>query len=136
MVIERLLILIGVVTIGAVAIALCRLWQARRLRNLTTTAMPAEVAQFALAGPALLYFTTPECAQCRLQQTPILAQLAQRTGIAIHKVDAVEQDAVARFYGVMTVPTTILLDRNRKPTAINHGLAPLPKLQQQVALVS
>jgi hypothetical protein len=31
----------------------------------------------------------------------------------------------------MTVPTTVWLDRNRRPAAINHGLATLPQLRQQ-----
>jgi thioredoxin 1 len=84
-------------------------------------------------GPALLYFTTPTCTQCRLQQTPILQQLAQATGVAVHTIDAVEQDALARHFGILTVPTTIWLDQAQRPAVVNHGLAPLVQLRQQAA---
>ena len=82
--------------------------------------------------PAVLYFTTPDCAQCRLQQAPILRQLAAKVDVAVHKLDAVEQEALARFYGIMTVPTTVVLDPQLRPVAVNHGVAPLPKLLAQV----
>jgi hypothetical protein len=67
-----------------------------------------------------------------LQQTPILAQLQNKVDVAVHKLDAIEQEALARFYGIMTVPTTVVLDQRLQPVAINHGVAPLQKLQAQV----
>jgi len=85
--------------------------------------------------PALLYFTTPDCAQCQLQQAPILAQLAAKVDIAIHKLDAVEQEATARFYGILTVPTTVVLDAQLRPVAVNHGVAPLRRLQAQIEAI-
>jgi hypothetical protein len=42
------------------------------------------------------------------------------------------KEALARFYGIMTVPTTVVLDQRRQPVAVNHGVAPLGKLQGQV----
>jgi thioredoxin 1 len=97
--------------------------------------MPVEVAQQLPVGPALLYFTTPTCAQCRLQQAPILEQLAQNMDVAVYTLDAVEQEQLARFFGIMTVPTTVWLDDQQHPIAINHGLAKLPQLRQQAALL-
>ena len=82
--------------------------------------------------PAVLYFTTDECAQCRLQQAPILAQLQARVDVAVHKLDAIEQEALAQLYGIMTVPTTVVLDTQLRPVAINHGVTPLQKLQAQI----
>ena len=32
----------------------------------------------------------------------------------------------------MTVPTTVVLDQRLQPVAVNHGVAPLQKLQAQV----
>jgi len=83
--------------------------------------------------PAVLYFTTAECAQCRLQQTPILAQLQAKVDVAVHKLDAIEQAALAQVYGIMTVPTTVVLDTQLRPVAINHGVTPLQKLQAQIS---
>jgi thioredoxin 1 len=51
-------------------------------------------------------------------------------------VDAVAQADLADFYGVMTLPTTVVLDRQRRPVAINYGLTQLSKLRQQIAAVA
>jgi thioredoxin 1 len=130
---ERLMILALAIAAGLLAWAIWRAYQRRRLAHVAAHAVPAEVKRLSDGQrPAVLYFTTPDCAQCRLQQAPILSQLAARIDVAVHKLDAVEQEALARFYGIMTVPTTIVLDPQLRPVAINHGVAPLPKLQAQV----
>jgi thioredoxin 1 len=131
--IERLLIAAAVVAFAAAAYLAWRAWQRHRLAVAAEQAAPPAVAELADGTrPAVLYFTTPDCAQCRLQQTPILAQLAAKVDVAVHKLDAVEQEALARFYGIMTVPTTVVLDPQLRPIAVNHGVTPLPKLLAQV----
>lgn len=130
---ERVLILLVVM---GVALGLWQLWRyylARRLATLAKSDTPAVLAGRLPPGPAILYFTGAHCAQCRLQQTPILTQLTTAAPINLHTIDAVQEEQVARFYGVMTVPTTVILDRTHTPKAINHGLATLPQLRQQVA---
>ena len=131
--VERLVVLgIGVLAALA-AYGAWRWWQARRLQTLATAVMPAPLpAGVDGSKPAVLYFTTTDCAQCRLQQTPILAQLQNQVDVVVHKLDAIEQEALARFYGIMTVPTTVVLDRRLQPVAVNHGVTPLQKLQVQV----
>jgi thioredoxin 1 len=130
---ERLIVLAVVVLAALAAYGAWRWWQAQRLQRLATAVAPAPLP-VAMDGskPAVLYFTSPDCAQCRLQQTPILAQLQNQVDVVVHKLDAIEQEALARFYGIMTVPTTVVLDRRRQPVAVNHGVAPLQKLQAQV----
>ena len=130
---ERSLILLTVIAIVIGAYFAWRAWQRHRLAAVAAHATPPAVARLVdSARPAILYFTTPECAQCRLQQAPILNQLAAKVDVAVHKLDAVEQETLARFYGIMTVPTTVVLDRQLRPIAVNHGVAPLPKLLAQV----
>ena len=131
MLLERFIILLIAIFSFAVAYSLWRFWLQRRTRALATLDVPEAVTQLTPQGPALLYFTTPQCAQCRLQQTPILKQLATATEVTIHTIDAVEQEALARFYGIMTVPSTIWLDKMHRPAAINHGLTGLAQLRQQ-----
>lgn len=133
---ERGIVLLIALAAALAAYALWRWWQQRRLQMLAATAAPSPLLP-GLDGskPALLYFTTADCAQCRLQQAPILAQLQARADIAVHKLDAVEQETLARFYGIMTVPTTVVLDRGLRPVAVNHGVAPLQKLQAQIGQI-
>ena len=131
--VERLVVLgIGVLAALA-AYGAWRWWQARRLQTLARAVTPAPLpAGMDGSKPAVLYFTTADCAQCRLQQTPILAQLQNQGDVVVHRLDAIEQEALARFYGIMTVPTTVVLDQRLQPVAVNHGVAPLQKLQAQV----
>jgi len=108
-------------------------WLRRRMRRLAVAVLPPSLQQLVQPGrPAILYFTTDSCVQCRMQQAPALERLAAATGIPVHKFDAVVQSDLTSFYGVMTVPTTVVLDPERRPQAINYGLAPLQKLQEQV----
>ena len=90
--VERLLILFAVLTLAVLAYLIVRIWQHRRLAAVARQVAPPEVMQLVdRPRPAVLYFTTPECAQSRLQQTPILSQLAAKVDVAIHNLDAVEQ---------------------------------------------
>lgn len=130
---ERVLILL---IVTSVAISLWQLWQhyqTRQLVQMAKAGTPDLLAGRLTPGPTVLYFTGAHCAQCRLQQTPILAQLTAVAPVHLHTIDAVQEEQVARFYGVMTVPTTVLLDHAHTPKAVNHGLASLPQLRQQVA---
>lgn len=131
MLVERFLILLAVLVVALLAVYVWRSWLAARMQRLAVQAIPEALMRLLPDGPALLYFTTQSCAQCRLQQAPILQQLAQTTKIPIHTYDAVEQDQLARFFGVMTVPTTIWLDAQQRPVVVNHGLAHLPQLRLQ-----
>lgn len=137
MAIERLILLGVGIALFLLAVRLWRIHSARRLRALGQQATPPELAQLLdNRGPALLYFTAQHCVQCRLQQTPILQKLSARAVIPIHTVDAMETPDLARFFGVMTVPTTIILDVHHRPTAINHGVTSLQRLQEQATTVA
>jgi thioredoxin-like negative regulator of GroEL len=87
-------------------------------------------------APTLLYFRSARCAPC-VTQSRLLAQLpAQVTGrVAIKEVDTGEQPDVASRYGVFTVPTTLLIDRDGVVRHINYGLADAGKLTRQVESV-
>jgi thioredoxin 1 len=135
MMMERLLIVLAMGLAALMLYALWRFWQQRHLQTLRTVTAPVYLPPEVDGGrPTVLYFTTAECAQCRLQQTPILVQLQAKVDVAVHKFDAIEQEALARVYGVMTVPTTVVLDAELRPVAVNHGVTPLQKLRGQVQM--
>ncbi len=131
--IERATILLVVFIVGIGVWQIWRYSQSQRLKQLAQTALPTALAGRLPPGPTVLYFTGEHCAQCQLQQTPILTQLREIVQINLHTIDAVAEQGLASFYGVMTLPTTVLLDGQHTPKVINHGLAPLPQLRQQVA---
>lgn len=133
--IERLSILLFAIALAGLLWVAYAGWLRIRVRRLALAALPVSLHQLVQPGrPAILYFTTDSCVQCRLQQAPALERLVAATGIAVHRVDALTQIDLTNFYGVMTVPTTVVLDPQRRPKAINYGLAPLQKLQEQVGM--
>jgi thioredoxin 1 len=133
----RLLILLLAVLVCALAYGLWRAFSAWRLRRAGATPLPESLTALVGSGEAaLLYFTTEQCAQCRFQQSPILKQLTALTPIPVHEVNAMDKSDLVSHYGVMTVPTTVLLDRTGRPVAINHGVAPLQRLREQAAMIA
>jgi thiol-disulfide isomerase/thioredoxin len=134
MLLERLLLLSIILLMSAAAVCLWRCVMRRRLAQIASVDAPNFVRELVRCEtPAILYFATPECAQCRFQQSPILEQLSERVRVAVYAVDAVAQQELANFYGVMTVPSTVVLDPRLQPVAVNHGLATSEKLHRQIA---
>jgi thioredoxin 1 len=137
---QRILILFLIAALFILGYLALRVWTAWRLRGLQARNAPLAgspladaFAEIAAGGPALLYFTTATCAQCRFQQTPILQQLqAEVNALLVITFDAAERQELTRHFGILTVPSTVLLDSRRLPVAINHGVAPLQKLRTQV----
>jgi thiol-disulfide isomerase/thioredoxin len=85
--------------------------------------------------PVLLYFTTPTCAPCKTMQRPAIQRLQERIGerMEVVEVDASIQPDLANQWGVLSVPTTFIIDAQGNPRYVNHGVAPLDKLQRQFA---
>jgi thioredoxin-like negative regulator of GroEL len=85
--------------------------------------------------PVLLYFTTPTCAPCKTVQRPAIQRLQERIGerLEVVEVDASSQPELASQWGVLSVPTTFIIDAQGNPRYVNHGVAPLDKLQRQFA---
>jgi thiol-disulfide isomerase/thioredoxin len=82
---------------------------------------------------SLIYFSTPDCSVCRGAQKPALDKLrdVMGDGLEIIEVNAYDQVDIAREWGVLSVPATVLLDEDGTPLAVNYGLASFSKLQKQ-----
>jgi thiol-disulfide isomerase/thioredoxin len=92
----------------------------------------------ALPGiPTILYFTTPTCVPCRTVQAPALERLSAKyhDAMQVIKIDAQEHPEVADHWGVLTVPTTFVIDPTGKARYFNPGVALAEKLQQQLEQV-
>ncbi len=84
--------------------------------------------------PTILYFTTPDCAPCQTVQQPALRKVKRRMGdgLQIVEVNAFEQPDVAREWGVLSVPTTFIIDAAGKPRHVNHGVTSAEGLMEQI----
>jgi len=83
--------------------------------------------------PVLLYFTTPACAPCKTVQRPAIRRLGEQLGdqLQVIEVDASARPDLASHWGVMSVPTTFMIDASRRPRHVNHGVATVDKLLKQ-----
>ena len=84
--------------------------------------------------PAILYFTTPSCMPCKTIQRPALARLQERLGdsIQVVEIDAATRPELADYWGVLSVPTTFIIDSHGRPRRVNHGVSSAEKLQRQI----
>src|SRR5829696_2122485 len=88
--------------------------------------------------PVIVYFTTPNCAPCKTVQRPALNQVSQLMGdsLQVVEIDATERPDLAKQWGVMSVPTTFLLDARGEARYVNNGVARAEKLMEQLETLS
>ncbi len=126
--IERLFILAALaVVIGCAALA------ARAVaRSRVASRPPAELwraLETAPDGrPAIVAFSGPRCADCRAQK----AILRGLEGVRTIEIDTAARPAVAQAFGVLTVPTTVVLDAEGRVAAVNLGLTQVERLRAQL----
>ena len=88
--------------------------------------------------PMIVYFTTPDCAPCKTVQRPALSKLLTLTGdsVQVVEIDATQRPDVAKQWGVMSVPTTFLLDARGEARYVNNGVTRVEKLMEQLQTLS
>ena len=84
----------------------------------------------------VLAFTTPDCMPCKTLQRPALDELARGFPgrIAIGEVDAIVSPDLARRFGILTVPSTVVIGDDGRVRAINNGTATAERLATQAGL--
>jgi len=84
--------------------------------------------------PVIVYFTTPDCVPCKTVQRPALRQLSGLMGdkLEVVEIDAAKRPDLAKQWGVMSVPTTFLLDARGAARYVNNGVARVEKLMEQL----
>jgi len=135
---ERLLLLVVVAVAVAVSIVAVTEWNRRKVGLLTKTEA-AETWQSLGEAPdgrrALVSFSTPSCAACHTAQAPAVKAVEAHLGaevVRVIKIDAARQPEVARAFGVLTVPSTIVLAPTGQVVAVNQGFAPSGRLVEQL----
>lgn len=84
--------------------------------------------------PVLVYFTTPDCAPCKTVQRPAIERVTKILGekLEVIEINAYEQPDLAKTWGVMSVPTTFVLDARGEARYVNNGVARAEKLLEQI----
>ena len=84
--------------------------------------------------PVLVYFTTPGCVPCKTIQRPAISRVSNLLGegLEVVEIDAAERPDLAKAWGVMSVPTTFVLDTRGEARFVNNGVARAEKLLEQI----
>lgn len=128
--IERLII---VATLAILGVVLYQLYTRRQLSLIGAQSNSDPI----LSGlnpdvPTIVYFTTPNCIPCKTQQQPAIKKVRDTQEVQVVQIDATQDPDAADRWGVMSAPTTFVLDSNFQPKSVNHGVADETKLLKQV----
>jgi thioredoxin 1 len=107
-------------------------WQYYKSRLLHTIQQPVGAA---IGKPTLLYFTGEYCAPCKFQQTPVVEKLRAKLAdsVCVKIIDVSVQPDLADHYKVLTLPTTVIVDRRGQVAHINYGVTTQDKLEAQLS---
>ncbi|MSQ61354.1 MAG: thioredoxin [Dehalococcoidia bacterium] len=127
---ERILLALLLLAVFAAAVIAGRWWVRRRAGS-------ALAAAVSVAGEEdvdrVLLFTTEDCVQCREMQRPALERLRERwpRPLIVEEIDAIARRDMARQYGVLTVPSTVVF-AGGQPRGVNYGFVPAEKIARQL----
>jgi thioredoxin-like negative regulator of GroEL len=127
--IERLLLALMVVfavaVAGFVAQEIVARWRRKRLGSLTLAAARL---------PRLISFSTSGCGECRTQRRILDQVVSEWSGcVDIAYVDAADEPELARSFGVIVVPTTVVAAPDGRIIGVNGGLADAHRLLRQLS---
>jgi thioredoxin-like negative regulator of GroEL len=80
-------------------------------------------------SPSLLYFFGPHCPSCR-QQARILDGLETDAGIRTLRINAAEERDVAEWFGIATVPSSVVVGADGTVRRVLPGFQPAATLQE------
>ncbi|MCL4505076.1 MAG: thioredoxin family protein [Chloroflexi bacterium] len=131
--IERLLILLSLAFAAAAIWSVVRWWKSRKLNQLRNEAPLSKLAPPGI--PAVVAFSAPHCRDCHTLQEPALARLKAklREQVTVTSVSALDHLELVAHLGILTVPSTVVLDAKGTVQQINLGYASDTKLYEQLA---
>lgn len=130
---ERVVLLIAFAVIVAVAIVVTRAFFARRDAARIGRPLDRALSVDDPGAPTVLYFFGPHCAACSAQRAALAKVREWRERLNVVAVDAARDPDLAAWAGVVTIPSTAIVDPRRGLLAVNHGFKPAEALVAQLA---
>jgi thiol-disulfide isomerase/thioredoxin len=122
------------IAIGIIGLGLAAYWFVNQRLLVRAKNNVFELFKILPNKPVIVYFTTPDCVPCKTIQKPALNKIRNLLGerLQVIEIDASEQPELATRWGVMSVPTTFLLDAHGEARYVNNGVARVEKLMEQI----
>lgn len=130
--IERLAVVLAAAVVVALVVAVVRAAIGQRDRARQGRPLAADLAIEDAGVPTVLYFFGVACPTCRVQRREIDRLRSTRPALNVVAIDAAAEPALSAWAGVLTVPSTAVLDPARRLRAINHGFARAEQLAAQI----
>jgi thioredoxin-like negative regulator of GroEL len=130
---DRIGIALLVIGLASGAYVLGTRWQTTRVAR---TLAGSDVLNTLRAGiPAIIYFWSEDCAPCKTVQKPAIRALHDKLGadsVQVVEINALEHPEIADAWGVLSLPTTFIVDRSGQPRHVNHGVTRADQLERQI----
>ena len=104
------------------------------LSRRASSGLLADLGVHSLGTFLIVYFSTPSCAPCKTVQRPALERVVSimEGAVQVVEIDASQKPDLANRWGVLSAPTTYIVDPHGKIRFINHGIAKTEKLLTQL----
>lgn len=108
------------------------LWRWRRVQQLREEILLSDLVP--LGRPAVVAFSAPGCAECYTRQLPALERLRAALGdtVTVCTVSALEYSDLVRRIGILTVPSSVVVDPQGAIKQLNLGYASDVRLRDQI----
>lgn len=130
---DRIGIALLVIGIASGAYVISTRWQTSRVGR---TLAGSDVLNRLRTGiPAIIYFWSEDCAPCKSVQKPAIRALHDKlgaNGVQVIEINALEHPEIADAWGVLSLPTTFIVDRSGQPRHVNHGVTRADQLERQI----
>ncbi len=126
------LVALSIVVLGVAAAWLGLRWNFRQIVQRGAGDLVARDGGF----PVVLAFSTADCIPCKTVQKPALDELRGRFSgqVQVREVDATIDPALAKRFGILTVPSTVVIGAQGAIVAVNQGPVGWEKLARQLRL--
>jgi hypothetical protein len=134
---ERVILVCVFAVVVVLVVVATRQWNARRVARLRRLAPDWGVLGVRPDDRrTVVAFSTPSCAACHVAQSPAIERArAEFAGVKIRRinVDAARHPEVARAFGILTVPATVVIaGRGTRIIAVNQGFTASDRLIEQL----
>lgn len=130
---ERAGVAIAIGLVGFAAYQVGTRWQVSRAGQRNAADPILSLLRPGIAS--IVYFWSEDCPPCKAVQKPALAALQLELGedkLQVLAINVYDQPELAEAWGVLSLPTTFIVDAGGQPRGVNHGVARVDKLRRQV----